>query len=302
MFAKGARAGVAEPYTGEARPLSEGALLDVQQELAARQKLDTQAAMATAEVPPEPPVVPPPKEPETPEVHWEGVPKGLHGKVHGLLHQLKGMWSGKLGELKATTHHIQLKPDAKLVYSTPYRAGPHLRLEIEKQIKRMLYLGVIEPLDAEWSFPVVVVPKPGGHFRFCVDYGRLNERTVKHVYLIPRMDDCLDSLGDATVFSTLDCNAGYWQIPVAAEDRDKTTFTSHTGLFRLLSRPSGWHHSDGRLVGVLPGFDFRVWAPGHSPDGQRTPVRLLVLPGCVQHHGHLEPGVVRIFISYPALL
>ena len=63
MFAKGTRVGVAEPYTGEARPLSQGALLAVQQELAARQELDTQAAMATAEAPPEPPVVTPLKEP-----------------------------------------------------------------------------------------------------------------------------------------------------------------------------------------------------------------------------------------------
>jgi len=74
MFAKGTRVGVAEPYTGEARPLSQGALLAVQQELAARQELDTQAAMATAEGPPEPPVVPPPKEPEMPDVNWAGVP------------------------------------------------------------------------------------------------------------------------------------------------------------------------------------------------------------------------------------
>jgi len=103
----------------------------------------------------------------------------------------------------------------------------------------MLDLGVIEPSDAEWSLPVVVVPNPGGHFRFCVDYRRLNERTVKDVYPIARMDDCLDSIGDATVFSTLDCNAGYWQIAVAAEDRDKTTFTSHTGLFRFIQLPFG---------------------------------------------------------------
>ena len=61
MFAKGTRVEVAEPYTGEAQPLSQGALLAVQQELAARQELDTQAAMATAEGPPEPPVVPPPQ-------------------------------------------------------------------------------------------------------------------------------------------------------------------------------------------------------------------------------------------------
>jgi len=128
LFAKGTRVGVTEPYTGRARPLSQGALLAVQQELAARQELDTQATMATAEGPPEPPVVPPPKEPETPKVNWAGVPKEVHGKVHGRLDQFKGMWSGKLGKLKATTHHIQLKPDANPVYSAPCRAGPHRRL------------------------------------------------------------------------------------------------------------------------------------------------------------------------------
>jgi len=101
---------------GEARPLTQGALLDVQQELAARQELYTQSAMDTAEGPPEPPIVPPTKVPETPEVNWAGVPIELQGKVHGLMDQFKGTWSGKLGKLKVTTHHIQLKPDAKPVY------------------------------------------------------------------------------------------------------------------------------------------------------------------------------------------
>ena len=239
MFAKGTRVGVAEPYNGEARPLSQGALLAVQQGLAARQALDTQATMDKAEGPPEPPVGPPTKEPGTPEVNWEGVPKELHGKAHGLLDQFKCTWSGKLGELKATTHHVQLKPEPKPVYSAPYWAGPHRRLEIENQVKKALNLGVTEPSDAEWSFPEVFVPKSGGHFRVCVNCRRLNERTVKDVYQIPGMDNCLDSLGDATVFSTLDCSAGYWQIPVAAEDGDKTTFTSHIGWFRFLRLPFG---------------------------------------------------------------
>jgi len=135
-FSKGTQVWVAEPYTCEARPLFQGAFLAVKQKPAARQELDTQVTMAEAEGPPEPPVVPPTKKPETPEVNWAGVPKDLHGKVHGLLYQLKGMWSGKLGELKATAHHIQLKPDAKPVYSAPYRAVPHRRLEIEKRVKK----------------------------------------------------------------------------------------------------------------------------------------------------------------------
>jgi len=85
MYAKGTRVGVTEPCTCKARPVSQGDLLAVQQELAARQELDTQATVATGEGPPEPSVVPPPEEPEMPEVNWAGVPKELHGKVHGLL-------------------------------------------------------------------------------------------------------------------------------------------------------------------------------------------------------------------------
>jgi len=122
-FADGTRVGVAEPNTGKARPLSQGALLAVQQELAAWQDLETRANLAEAESPPEPAVVPPTKKPETPEVNWASVPRKLHRKVHELLDQFKSMWSGKLGELKATTHHIQLQPDAKPVYSAPYSAG-----------------------------------------------------------------------------------------------------------------------------------------------------------------------------------
>jgi len=103
----------------------------------------------------------------------------------------------------------------------------------------MVKLGVIEQSDADWSFPVVFVANPGGHLRFCMDYRQPNELTVKVVYQIPRMKYCLESLGDATVFYTLDCDSGYWHIPVAAEDRDKTTFTYHTGNLWLLRLPFG---------------------------------------------------------------
>lgn len=74
---------------------------------------------------------------------------------------------------------------------------------------------------------------------FCIDYRKLNESTVKDSYPLPRMDDCLDSLGEANVFSTLDCNAGYWQIPIAPEDRHKTTFTCHCGTYQCKRLPFG---------------------------------------------------------------
>jgi len=87
--------------------------------------------------------------------------------------------------------------------------------------------------------PEVSLPKTGGHIRFCADYRRLSEQTVKDVYPFLSMDDCRDTLDDATVFSSLDCNSEYWKISVASEDRYKTKFTSHTGLFRLLRLPFG---------------------------------------------------------------
>jgi hypothetical protein len=75
--------------------------------------------------------------------------------------------------------------------------------------------------------------------RFCVDYRRLNMITVPDTYPLPRMDECIDSLGDAVVFTNLDCNSGYWKIPVHPGDRDKTTFTSHYGTYRFLRLPFG---------------------------------------------------------------
>jgi len=98
----------------------------------------------------------------------------------------------------------------------------------------MLESKVVRPRTSEWASPVVVVPKKDESPRFCVDFRRLNAVTKKDSYPIPRMEDCIDSLGDARVFSTLDCNAGYWQIPMALENIDKTAFTCHIRTYEYL--------------------------------------------------------------------
>ena len=78
----------------------------------------------------------------------------------------------------------------------------------------MLTIAVIEPATSELVAPVVRAPSKDGSLQFCVDYRRLNAVTAHGSYPIPRMDECIDSFGDTQVFSTLDCNAGYWQIEV----------------------------------------------------------------------------------------
>ncbi len=86
---------------------------------------------------------------------------------------------------------------------------------------------------------MVIVPKRDGSARFCVDYRKLNASTIRDAYPIPRMDDCIDSLGEAKIFTTLDCNSGYWQIPIEESDRHKTAFVSHMGSYHFARMPSG---------------------------------------------------------------
>jgi hypothetical protein len=99
-----------------------------------------------------------------------------------------------------------------------------------------------------------MVPKPDGSLRFCVDYRKLNDITVPDTYPLPRMDECIDSQVEAAIFTTLDCNSGYWQIPVDPTDRDKTTFTSHCGIYRFIRLPFGLRNAPGtfqRAVDII---------------------------------------------------
>jgi Reverse transcriptase (RNA-dependent DNA polymerase) len=171
-------------------------------------------------------------------------------KVFELLKKHRTMWDGHLGKVQSTSHRIELIPGAKPVHAQPYRAGVRAREAESSEIQRMLKAGVIEPSTSEWASPVVLVPKPDGSMRFCIDYRRLNAITVRDSYPLPRMDECIDSLGDARVFSTLDCNSGYWQIPVNPGDREKTTFTSHEGLYKFLRMPFGLRNAPADRINL----------------------------------------------------
>ena len=173
------------------------------------------------------------------DVDLTHLPSEKRDAIYQLLGKHRHMWDGRLGRVHATEHRIDLNPGSKPVHAQPYRAGPRAREMETQEVYRMLKAGVIEPASTEWASPVVLVPKPDGTMRFCVDYRKLNEMTIRDTYPLPRMDECIDSLGNARIFSTLDCNCGYWQIPLAAGDTDKTTFTCHEGTYRFLRMPFG---------------------------------------------------------------
>jgi len=123
-----------------------------------------------------------------------------------------------------------------------YRGFPQSPAEKEKvdrHIDAMLADGIISQSHSAWCSPVVIVGKKDGNERFCVDYKKVNAVTVPDAYPIPRIDLILSALGGATVFSSLDMAAAYWQIPIEAITALKLAFVCHRGLFQWNRMPFG---------------------------------------------------------------
>lgn len=100
-----------------------------------------------------------------------------------------------------------VQPDTASKYSASYQAGPST-WEFEKtKIDIVLPKNSIEPAQTQWAAPIVFVSKKDGTFRFCVSYWKLNAVTKRYLYFSLRMDECIDPLGKAAVFSTLDANS-----------------------------------------------------------------------------------------------
>ena len=143
-------------------------------------------------------------------------------------------------QIRPQTKHLQIPKDTHPISSRPYRIPLHLEETTRLQLNAMLEQGVISPSDSPWSSLVILHPKKSGGYRFCIDFRRLNSLTAADKFPIPLIEDVLNALAGQRFYSTLDLGSGYWQVPMAVEDRPKTAFTINgMGHFEFNVMPFG---------------------------------------------------------------
>ena len=163
------------------------------------------------------------------------------------------------GQTTVTHHYIPTVGSPKRV--PPRRIPAHFKDEVLQQLQVMLDQGIIEESNSPWMAPTVFVQKKIGDLRLCVDYRELKKKTTRDAYPLPLPDEVQDRLANSTVFSTLDLQSGYWQLPVSVKDQEKTAFCPGPGMglyqfcrmpFGLTGAPASFQRLMDKILRDLP--------------------------------------------------
>ncbi|MEE4247446.1 MAG: reverse transcriptase family protein [Kangiellaceae bacterium] len=197
---------------------------------------------------------------ESEEGSWKrpSLPEGLSvsevERVEAVLAQFGSVFSQHdldLGRTNMLKHHIRLTDD--LPFKQRHRrVPPHLVEEVKRHLAEMLELGVIRESESPFASPVVLVRKKDGSLRFCIDLRKLNSRTIRDAYSLPRIEETLDTLHGASWFSVLDLKSGYWQVELEEGDKAKTAFSvGSLGFFECNRMPFGLTNAPATLQRMM---------------------------------------------------
>ncbi|GFU79325.1 retrovirus-related Pol polyprotein from transposon 297 [Trichonephila clavipes] len=176
------------------------------------------------------------------------------------------------------------------VCQPPRRLAFTERQEVNKQIEEWLNEGIIRPSSAEYASPIVMVKKKDGSSRMCIDYRKLNQKLVKDKFPLPIIEDVLDTLQEAKVYSTLDLRNGFFHVDVDEDCRKYTSFIVPDGQFEFNKVPFG--------LSTSPGV-FQCYVSSIFRDLTRKGIVIsylddLVIPAKNEQEGHIvESGTIK---------
>ena len=156
-------------------------------------------------------------------------------------------------------YHDVIVEDSKPIKQHPYRMNPLKRKYLQDEVKYLLENDFIEPSQSNYSSPCILVPKSNGTYRMCTDYRKVNSVTKTDSFPIPRIDDCIDKVGNSKYVTKFDLLKGFWQVPLTDRAKEVSAFATPNGLYQYKVMPFGMKNSPAtfqRLVNnVICGLD-----------------------------------------------
>ncbi|PVD21605.1 hypothetical protein C0Q70_17404 [Pomacea canaliculata] len=135
-------------------------------------------------------------------------------------------------------HDIELTPGPS-IRERPRPIPPQDLEEVRQHVQQLLDARIIKPSTSSFASPIVLVRKKNGALRMCVDYRRVNARTVRDSYSLPKIEQLFLTLSGAKVFTSLDLSKAYYQVPLSERAKKISAFTTPFGLYEFQRLPFG---------------------------------------------------------------